>query len=254
MKTIGLIGGMSWQSTLLYYHWINEDVQAALGGLHSARILLDSLDFAPLARAQAKGDWNSAARILAESARRLETAGADFLLVCANTMHRVADDVQASVRIPLVHIADTVAEAALAFGVANVGLLGTRATLEHDFYARKLESFGLKTTVPEADDRAALDRIIFEELCRGIVREESRAAVLAAVETLLGRGADGIALACTELGLLLDPEQTDIGVPLLDSARLHARKAARLALDDALLNVVEGIIDDRSDAAPPYKI
>lgn len=254
MKTVGLIGGMSWQSTLLYYRWINEDVQRTAGGLHSARIILDSLDFAPLAEAQAKGHWNNAARLLAKSARRLEAAGADFLLICANTMHRVADDVQASVRIPLVHIADAVAEAALASGVSNVGLLGTRATLEQHFYTERLASFGLRTTVPNPDDRAVLDRIIFEELCRGVVQESSRAAVLAVVERLLAGGADGIALACTELGLLLDPEQTDIGVPLHDSARLHARKAALLALDNALLNAIKGVIDDRSDAAPPYKI
>lgn len=228
MKTIGLIGGMSWVSTLDYYRLLNEEVQRRLGGLHSARVILNSLDFAPLAEAQKTGDWDKVAGVLTNAAVALETAGAELLLIGANTMHRVADTVQARVRIPLIHIAHAVGDAIRNAGLQRVGLLGTRATMEQDFYAQRLAQKGLRVLGPPATERERLDRLIFEELCRGIVTEAARHFVLSLIRGLQQQGAQGVILGCTELGGVA-PQQSS-PVPLFDSARIHALKAVEMAL------------------------
>lgn len=228
MKNIGLIGGMSWVSTLDYYQLLNEEVQRRLGGLHSARIILNSLDFAPLAQAQKVGDWEIVADILTNAAAALEIAGAELLLIGANTMHRVADAVQARIRIPLIHIADAVGDAIRDAGLQNVGLLGTRATMEQNFYAQRLAAKGLQVLTPSATERERLDRLIFEELCCGIVTEAARNLVLSLIRELQQQGAQGVILGCTELGGVAP--QHSRPVPLFDSARIHALKAVDLAL------------------------
>lgn len=228
MKTIGLIGGMSWVSTLDYYRLLNQEVQRRLGGLHSARVILNSLDFAPLAEAQKTGDWEKVADILTTAAVALETAGAELLLIGTNTMHRVADTVQARVHIPLIHIADTVGDDIRDAGLQRVGLLGTRATMEQDFYAQRLAGKGLQVLTPPAAERERLDRLIFEELCRGIVTEAARSFVLSLIRELQQQGAQGVILGCTELGGVA-PEQSP-PVRLFDSARIHTLKAVELAL------------------------
>ncbi|MBU6410705.1 MAG: aspartate/glutamate racemase family protein, partial [Verrucomicrobia bacterium] len=200
MKTIGLIGGMSWVSTLDYYRLLNEEVQRRLGGLHSARVILNSLDFAPLAEAQKTGEWDKVADILTNAAMALETAGAELLLIGTNTMHRVADTIQTRIRIPLVHIADVVGDATRDAGLQRVGLLGTRATMEQDFYAQRLAAKRLQILTPPATERERLDRLIFEELCRGVVTEAGRNLVLSLIRGLQQRGAQGVILGCTELG------------------------------------------------------
>ena len=227
MKTIGLIGGMSWVSTLDYYRLLNEEVQRRLGGLHSARVILNSLDFAPLAQAQKTGDWEKVGDILITAAVALETAGAELLLIGTNTMHRVADTVQARVRIPLIHIADAVGDAIRDTGMHRVGLLGTRATMEQNFYSERLAAKGLHVLTPPAAERELLDRLIFEELCRGVVTEAARNLVLSLIRELQQQGAQGVILGCTELGGVA-PQQSP-PVPLFDSARIHALKAVKLA-------------------------
>jgi aspartate racemase len=227
MKTIGLIGGMSWVSTLDYYRLLNEEVQRRLGGLHSAQMILNSLDFAPLAQAQKIGDWEKVADLLTNAAMLLETAGADLLLIGANTMHRVADTLQTRVGIPLVHIADAVGDAICDAGLQQVGLLGTRATMEQDFYARKLADRGLQVLTPPADGRECLDRLIFEELCHGIVTEAARRLVLSLIHGLQQQGAQGVILGCTELSAIA-PQQFSSG-PLFDSTHIHALKAVEFA-------------------------
>lgn len=231
MKTIGLIGGMSWVSTLDYYRLLNEEVQRRLGGLHSARVILNSLDFAPLAEAQKTGDWEKVADILTTAAVTLETVGAELLLIGTNTMHRVADTVQARVHIPLIHIADAVGDAIRDAGLQRVGLLGTRATMEQDFYAQRLAGKGLQILTPPAAEREHLDRLIFDELCRGVVTEAARNLVSSLIRGLQQRGAQGVILGCTELGGVV-PQQS-LPVPLFDSARIHALKAIKLALQTA---------------------
>lgn len=227
MKTIGLIGGMSWVSTLDYYRLLNEEVQRRLGGLHSARVILNSLDFAPLAQAQKAGDWDKVAEVLTNAAVALETAGAVLLLIGTNTMHRVADTVQAHIRIPLVHIADAVGDAICDAGLQRIGLLGTRATMEQNFYAQRLAEKGLQVLTPPADERGQLDRLIFEELCRGVVTEAARKFVLLFIRELQQQGAQGVILGCTELGGVA-PQQSP-PVPLFDSTHIHALKAVKLA-------------------------
>ena len=228
MKTIGLIGGMSWVSTLDYYRLLNEEVQRRLGSLHSARVILNSLDFAPLAEAPKTGDWDKVADVLANAAVALETAGAELLLIGTNTMHRVADTIQTRIRIPLVHIADAVGDAIRNAGLQRVGLLGTRATMEQDFYARRLAGKGLQVVTPSAAERERLDRLIFDELCRGVVTEAARGLVLSLISGLQQQGAQGVILGCTELGSVA-PQQSP-PVPLFDSARIHALKAVDLSL------------------------
>lgn len=229
MKTIGLIGGMSWESTVPYYRTINERVRDRLGGLHSARVALYSVDFADVEPMQRSGRWDEAGELLARAGRRVEAAGAELLVLCTNTMHKVAPAIEAAVSIPLLHIADPTAEAARAAGVGTVALLGTRFTMEQAFYRERLEKkHGLSVLVPPADDRETVHRVIYEELCRGVVREESRMQYREVVGRLVARGAEGVILGCTEIGLLVFP--SDAPVPLFDTARLHAEAAVDLAL------------------------
>jgi aspartate racemase len=229
VKTAGLLGGMSWESTVPYYRTLNRVVGERLGGLHSARIVLYSVDFQEIETLQHADRWDEAGERLAEAARAVETAGADFLVLCTNTMHRVAPRIEAAVAIPLLHIADATAGRIRSRGIGRVGLLGTRFTMEQDFYRGRLEArHGLEVVVPPEPDREAVHRIIYEELCRGQIRETSRAADRRVVAGLVGRGCEGIVLGCTEIGLLLQPGDAD--VPLFDTATLHAEEAARYAL------------------------
>ncbi|MEU7700944.1 aspartate/glutamate racemase family protein [Streptomyces sp. NPDC039028] len=231
MRTIGLIGGMSWESTAEYYRLVNEFTRDRLGGLHSARCVLYAVDFAEIERLQVENRWTEAGEILAEAARALEAAGADMVLLCTNTMHKVADQVEAAVSIPLLHLADATADAVRASGLRRVGLLGTAFTMEQDFYRGRLEAGGLEVRVPEAAGRATVHRVIYEELCRGVVREESRAAYQEIIAALVADGAEGVILGCTEIELLIAPE--DSPVPIFPTARLHAAAAVRAALPDA---------------------
>lgn len=228
MKTIGLIGGMSWESTVEYYRLINEEVKARLGGLHSAKCLLYSVDFDEIEHYQATDDWKSAARALSEAAVRLERGGADFIVLCTNTMHKVADEIRASVSIPLLHIADATAEKILSKDIKRIGLLGTRYTMEQEFYKSRLEEKGLRVMIPGERDRAIVHRIIYEELCLGKILEESRGQFIRIIDALAGRGAEGVILGCTEIGLLLKEE--DSRVPLFDTTRIHAEAAVDFAL------------------------
>jgi len=229
MKTIGLIGGMSWESTVEYYRLINESVREKLGGLHSAKCVLYSVDFAEVADLQRRGQWTEAARLLVDTARTVERAGADLVLICTNTMHKLADEVQAGIAIPLLHIADATAQAVKQAGLRRVGLLGTRFTMEEDFYRSRLaDQFGLEVLIPDATDREAVHRIIFEELCVGTIRSASKAQAAGIMGRLVESGAEGIILGCTELGLLIGAE--DCRVPLYDTTRLHALAAVEYAL------------------------
>lgn len=228
MRTIGLIGGMSWESTAGYYRALNELTRERLGGLHSAPCVLYSVDFAEIAQLQAAGRWQEAGEILAGAARALERAGADLVLICANTMHKVADQVTAAVSVPLLHLADATAEAVRAAGVSEVGLLGTAFTMEQDFYRARLETHGLKVRVPDAEDRALVHRVIYDELCRGEVRDASREAFREVIGRLVEEGAEGVILGCTELELLIG--QSDSPVPVFPTAQLHAEAAVAAAL------------------------
>lgn len=230
MKTIGLIGGMSWESTVPYYRLINEGVKQRLGGLHSARLVLYSVDFHAIERLQHAGRWDEAGALLADAARDLQAAGAELLVLCTNTMHKVAPAIEAAVTIPLLHIADPTAAAAKGAGIRSVGLLGTRFTMEEDFYRGRLEArHGLRVLIPEAADREVVHRVIYDELCLGATREESRAAYRAIIDRLVAQGAAGIILGCTEIGLLVKPE--DSPVPLFDTTALHAASAVDFALE-----------------------
>ena len=228
MRTIGVLGGMSWESTALYYRLLNEEIRDRLGGLHSARCLLLSVDFAEIERLQVAGDWARAGELLAADARRLEAAGADLVLLCTNTMHKVAGALTDVLGVPLLHIGDVTAAAVRAAGVHRVGLLGTAFTMEQPFLSDRLAAKGLHVLVPDPVDRAEVHRVIYEELCLGIVREESRAAVGAVIERLVAEGADGIVLGCTELELLLGDDDAD--VPLFPTTRLHVEAAVAAAL------------------------
>ena len=229
MKTIGLIGGMSWESTLPYYRHINEAIKARLGGLHSARLVLYSVDFHEIEQLQRSGDWQRAGALLGEAAAALERAGAEFLVLCTNTMHKVADAIEQAVSIPLLHIADPTAAAIRAAGLQRVGLLGTRFTMEQPFYRERLESrHGIQVLVPDEADRQLVHRVIYEELCLGTVREESRQAYREVIARLVAQGAQAVILGCTEIGLLVG--DADARVPLFDTTLLHARAAADQAL------------------------
>ncbi len=219
MRLLGVLGGMSWTSTEAYYRGLNAGVAARLGGLHSARLLLHSVDFGPVADAQHAGDWEATAHILGEAARGLAAGGAEALLLATNTMHRVAGDVERAAGIPLLHIADPTADALLAAGHDRVGLLATRFTMEQDFYAGRLRSRGLDVVVPGTEDRDLVHRVIYDELVLDVVREESRAAYLDVVERLVADGAEAVVLGCTEIGLLL--RDGDAAVPLLDTTAVH---------------------------------
>lgn len=228
MKTLGLIGGMSAESTLVYYREINRLVRERLGGLHSAKLVVWSVDFAPIAELQARDDWNATAKILADAARRLEGAGAEAILICANTMHTNAPEVQAAVSAPLIHIGDATAAALKARGVTRPLLLATRFTMEKAFYRDRLVDAGLEPLVPDAEDRAELHAIIYDELCQGLVRSESKVAVLAMIQRGRAAGADGVIFGCTEIGLLLDP--AELPVPAVDTAVVHCEAAVDFAL------------------------
>jgi aspartate racemase len=229
MKTIGLIGGMSWESSAEYYRMINEAVQRRLGGFHSAQCLMFSVDFADIEELQHSGRWDDAADRLADAARRLERGGADLLVLCTNTMHRVADEVAAATSLPLVHIADPTADAIKARGIGAVGLLGTRYTMEQDFYRGRLASrHGLEVLVPEEPARTVVHDVIYDELVLGKIEERSRAAYRAVMTGLVERGAEAIILGCTEIELLVGADDAD--VPLFDTTRIHAERAVELAL------------------------
>jgi aspartate racemase len=229
VKTIGIIGGMSWESTETYYRLINEEVARRLGGFHSARIVMSSVDFEEIERIQATNDWEGAGRQLGREALKLERAGADFLLLATNTMHKVADAIEAPVSIPLLHIADATGKAIVDAGVGTVGLLGTRYTMEMDFYrARLADIFGLRVIVPGSEARAKVNSVIFEELVHGVVLDTSRRAYLEIVEQLIAEGAAGVILGCTEIGMLID--QADVRVPVFDTTVLHTRAAVEAAL------------------------
>ncbi|GAA2987540.1 aspartate/glutamate racemase family protein [Streptomyces drozdowiczii] len=228
MKTIGLIGGMSWESTAEYYRLLNEGVRERLGGLHSAKCVLYSVDFAEIERLQVAGRWTEAGDVLADAARSLRAAGADLLLICTNTMHKVAGQVAAAVDVPLLHLADATAAAVNTAGLTRVGLLGTAFTMEQDFYRDRVAGHGLEVLVPDADDRALVHRVIYDELCLGVIREESRAAYGEVIGRLVAAGAEGIILGCTEIELLVGPEHSP--VPVFATARLHAEAAVAAAL------------------------
>ena len=232
-RVIGLVGGMSWESSAQYYRLINEGVRDRLGGLHSSRCLMWSVDFAEVAELQHAGRWAEATSLVIEGARRLERGGADFLVICTNTMHLMADDVQASVDLPLLHIADPTAERIRASGFSRVGLLGTAFTMEQDFYKGRLASrHGLEVLVPDAADRAEVHRVIYDELVKGRVVEASRQAYRQIIDRLVRRGAQAIIMGCTEIMLLVKPQ--DCAVPLFDTTALHAAAAVDWALSPAV--------------------
>jgi aspartate racemase len=229
VKTIGLIGGMSWESTLLYYRQINETVQQHLGGLHCAKIVMYSVDFHEIERLQQAGDWHQAGSLLATAAQTLQTAGADFLVLCTNTMHKVAPAIEAAVRIPLLHIVDPTADELNKAGFRKIGLLGTRFTMEQEFYKDRLcARHALAVLVPCEQDRDVVHRVIFEELCLGKIVEESRQALRRVMADLTSQGAQAIVLGCTEICMLVG--QVDSPVPLFDTTAIHARRAAEMAL------------------------
>ncbi|MCA8976666.1 MAG: aspartate/glutamate racemase family protein [Planctomycetes bacterium] len=229
MKTIGLIGGMSWESTVTYYQVINRAVGRALGGLHSARIVLHSVEFDAIQRLQHDGRWPETGAILADAARSLHRAGADFVVLCTNTMHIVADAIIAATPLPFLHIADATAERIMAQGLSRIALLGTKFTMEEPFYKGRLEDrHGLQVLVPEPADRAIVHRVIYEELCRGRIDDDSRREYQRIVRSLIDAGAQGAILGCTEIGLLLG--ENDCAVPLFDTAQIHAEAAATFAL------------------------
>ena len=228
MKTIGLIGGMSWESTVTYYQVINETIREELGGLHSAKIIMYSVDFDEIERCQSSGDWKRSADILSDAARRLERAGADFVVICTNTMHKVAPEVRKSISIPLLHIAEVTAGKLKEAGVAAAGLLGTRYTMTQPFYVDVLTQAGINVLVPEEESIQTVNDIIFNELCVGIVRNSSKETLLAIIRQLQNCGAQGVILGCTELGLLVGAD--DVELPVFDTALIHAGEAAREAL------------------------
>ena len=228
MKTIGLLGGMSWESTELYYRWINEETKRIRGGLHSAPIAMVSVDFQEIETLQHKDDWAAAGDILARKARQVEAAGADFLLICTNTMHNVAAQVETAIRIPLLHIADATASEIQQAGMNTVGLLGTKFTMEQDFYKGRLEQKGINVLVPSENDRAIVHRVIYEELCLGKVHDSSRQEYLRIIDQLHTQGSQGIIEGCTEIVMLVQQEHTR--APLFDTTAIHARRAVAEAL------------------------
>ena len=228
MKTIGLMGGMSWESSIEYYRIINQLIQERLGGYHSAKCVLVSLDFADIEEKQKEGDWDGAAALMMEAARQVENAGGNFLLICTNTMHLLADRVQTAVSIPLIHIADATAQAVIALGITEVGLLGTKFTMQEDFYRGRLEKlFDLKVRIPDSADMEIVHDVIYQELVHGVINTNSKEEYLRIIGNLTKRGAQGIILGCTEIGLLVKQEDTPI--PLFDTTRIHAEAAVNYA-------------------------
>lgn len=230
MKVIGLLGGMSWESTVTYYQLINHKIKAKLGGLHSAKICLYSIDFAELEQLQRQGKWDEAGALLAKAAQKIEAGGADFLVICANTMHKVAEQIQSAISIPVIHIVDAAAEQLLRNKVQKIGLLGTKFTMEEDFYkSRLLQKYKIATIIPSPSQREAVHSIIYDELCMGIINPDSKKVYLNIIDDLSQQGAEGVILGCTEIPLLI--QQQDTTVPLYDTTTLHAEYAAYLALD-----------------------
>ncbi|WP_226036854.1 aspartate/glutamate racemase family protein [Aquibacillus saliphilus] len=229
MKIIGLIGGMSWESSVEYYRIINEKVKEKLGGLHSAKCLLYSVDFDEIERYQAEGDWESAGKALGEVASSLEKAGAEFILICTNTMHKVIDYIEARINIPVLHIADATANQIQSSNIKTVGLLGTKYTMEQDFYKSRIESNGINVLVPDKEERNNVNKVIYEELCLGKIEQSSKNYYKTVIQHLVDEGAEGIILGCTEIGLLVKPE--DSKVPLFDTTVIHAIEAVNTALE-----------------------
>jgi len=229
VKTIGLIGGMSWESSIEYYRIINETAKAKLGGLHSAKSMMYSVDFAEIEILQHQGKWAEAAQTLIDAARNLENGGADFIVLCTNTMHKVAEDIQANVKIPLLHIADATAQLVKDSGIQKIGLLGTRFTMEEEFYKGRLsQKYGLSVIVPNAQEREIVHRVIYDELVVGKIQQHSKEQYIGIIEQMVSLGAEGVILGCTEIGLLV--HQKDSRVPLFDTTRIHAEAAVEYAL------------------------
>ena len=224
LKTIGLIGGMSWESTVTYYKIINETVKEKLCGLHSAKCILYSVDFQEIEECQANGNWEKSGEILGEAANNLEKAGADFIVICTNTMHKVVNQIKEKISIPILHIAEMTAEKILEKGLKNIALLGTKYTMEQDFYKSKLIEKGINVIIPDKNDIEIINKVIYDELCLGIINSNSKKKFLEIVDKLRSKGAEGIILGCTEIGLLIKNEDTD--VPLFDTAIIHAEQAA----------------------------
>ena len=229
MKTIGLIGGMSWESSLEYYRIINEEVKAKLGGLHSAKCILYSVDFEEIERCQAEGDWESSGKLLGDAALSLEKAGAEMIVICTNTMHKVIGYIEEKVSLPILHIADSTAKQIQKSKISTVGLLGTKYTMEQDFYKTRIETNGIKVLIPSEEDRKVINKVIYEELCLGEIQQSSREYYKKVIKGLVDDGAEGIILGCTEIGLLVKPE--DSKVPLFDTAVIHAIESVNMALE-----------------------
>lgn len=230
MKTIGLLGGMSWESTVSYYTMINQGIQAELGGLHSAKIILGSVDFQEIETCQAQGEWEKSGDILAGYAKGLEAAGADFLLICTNTMHKVAPQIQQQLTIPILHIADATIDQLKQEGITKVGLLGTKYTMTQDFYKERIIDQGIEILIPDEAAIELVNTVIFDELCLGTINEASKQQYLAVIEQLKAEGAQGIILGCTEIGLLI--QQGDVDLPLFDTTEIHCKAAVKKALAD----------------------
>lgn len=228
MKTIGLIGGMSWESTQTYYRLINQKVRDRLGGLHSAKLVLYSVDFSEIEAFQQQGDWQAAAEILESAGRAVESAGAEFLVLCTNTMHKIAPAIEQAVQIPLLHIADATALALYDDGTTCAGLLGTKFTMEQDFYRDRFQKYGVRVVVPDEPQRKNIHSVIYDELCRGVINPESKAEFLSVVASLADRGAQGVILGCTEIGLLIQSQDTK--VKLYDTTEIHTEQAVEFAL------------------------
>ncbi len=233
MKTVGIVGGLSPESTILYYRGLNAAVQARLGGHHNARILLNSLDFGEFVALKERGDWDTQGRLIVDAALRLERAGADFVLLATNTMHRFADDLKARLTVPFLHLADATAERIRAFGLHRVALLGTAYTMEQDFYKKRLSVHGIEPLVPNPQKRAEIHRIIYDELCHGIVKDESREVYRAIISGLIEEGAQGVILGCTEITMLIGPQ--DVSCPVFDTTQIHIEAAAQLIFGEEAL-------------------
>lgn len=230
MKTIGLLGGMSWESTVTYYQTINEIIKQKLGGLHSAKVLLYSVDFAEIEKCQAEGDWEKSADILSTAAENLEKAGADFIVICTNTMHKAAPRIQSRIKIPILHIAEATAEELKLRNITKVALLGTKYTMTQDFYKEKLINAGIAVLIPDEQEIETINDVIYHELCLGIISETSKEEYRRIIDGLARQGAQGVILGCTEIGLLIQQKDTDL--PVFDTTQIHASKAAMLSIED----------------------
>ncbi|KXY46501.1 aspartate/glutamate racemase family protein [Bacillus sp. FSL M7-1020] len=232
MKTIGLIGGMSWESTSEYYRILNEEIKSRLGGLHSAKCLINSVDFEEIERFQSNGDWDGAGEVLGNAAYSLQKGGADFIIICTNTMHKVVEKIKENINIPVLHIADTTAKEIKRKGIQTIGLLGTKYTMEQDFYKSRIEENNIKVIVPVEKNREKLNEIIYTELCLGKITSQSREYYKRVIEELVQKGAQGIILGCTEIGLLIKRE--DVLVPIFDTTVIHAMEAVNVSLGNRL--------------------